>query len=68
MWVTRLSYDLHRDGRVSNIQVLESSGFAPLDQSAIAHVQTLQRQFRPFPECYTRDTMNITHRFQLRYN
>ncbi|MGK7926402.1 MAG: TonB family protein [Spirulina sp.] len=67
VWTTRLAYKLHRDGTVSDVEVIQSSGFEPLDRSAIDHLQNIQAVFRPFPSCYQADFMEITHRFELTY-
>ncbi|WP_204106332.1 MULTISPECIES: TonB family protein [Spirulina sp. CCY15215] len=67
IWTVRLTYSLHRDGTVSDVKVVQSSGYEALDRSAIDHLQTIKQVFSPFPSCYEADLMEITHRFQLTY-
>lgn len=67
IWTTRLTYNLHRDGSVSDIRVIQSSGYEPLDRSAIDHLQNIKEIFQPFPSCYKANFMEITHRFELTY-
>ena len=67
IWTTRLTYHLHRDGSVSDVNVVQSSGFEPLDRSAIDHLQNIKAVFRPFPSCYQAEFMEINHRFELTY-
>lgn len=66
-WTALLKYDLQRDGRVVNIRVVQSSGFAPIDQSAVSRVQQMQGMFRPIPECYSGSSMEIDHTFKVIY-
>lgn len=66
-YTAKLRYDLLKDGRLNNIQVIESSGYAPLDQSAVQQVQRSQGQFRPLPGCYEKPSMEIDHTFTLIY-
>ncbi|MEM9567254.1 MAG: TonB family protein [Cyanobacteria bacterium P01_E01_bin.34] len=61
---TELVYDLLKGGTVDNVRVVQSSGYEPLDRSAIAHVQSLTG-FPEFPSCYPGDTLEVDHGFTL---
>ncbi|WP_324283004.1 TonB C-terminal domain-containing protein [Cyanobacterium aponinum UTEX 3222] len=64
-WLAMLTYRLEKDLSISNITVIESSGYQPLDQSAVDHVNSLQQKIKPFPECYQRDFLDVDHQFKL---
>ena len=61
---TDLTYDLVRGGTIENVQVVRSSGYTPLDQSAIEHVEGLTG-FPAFPNCYPADSLEVENRFTL---
>ncbi len=65
MWQSVLSYAVTKDGKVQDMQVVQSSGYEPLDQAAIAHVRSVEQNFSPFPRCYPRDTLPVDQTFKL---
>lgn len=65
VWAVRLGYDVTRNGSVENIQVLAPSGNRPFDESAIASAENIQ--FPPLPDCFTGETLDVTHLYQLVY-
>jgi outer membrane biosynthesis protein TonB len=66
-WVATLTYNLMKDLSVSNVQVVRSSGYSPLDQSAMSRVSRLNGQFGPIPECFTQPYLPIEHTFRVIY-
>ncbi|BAP55459.1 TonB family protein [Thioploca ingrica] len=54
-----VAFVLHRDGRITGVQVRTSSGDTGLDAAAFAAVADVER-FRPFPEGSTRQTWPIS--------
>lgn len=66
-YIAKLQYDLQKDGYVRNIRVLQSSGYKPIDDSAINRVQQLQGTFRPIPSCFPDEFMEIDHTFKVIY-
>lgn len=64
-WLTLLSYRLKQDLTITNIELVKSSGYQLLDQSAINHINSLQGEIRPFPECYPRKFLDVDHEFKL---
>lgn len=66
-WVTLLKYDLTKDNRVVNINVVKPSGDPRLDQAAVSRVYQLQGQFKPIPQCYQQDRLPIDHTFKIIY-
>jgi hypothetical protein len=66
-YIAKLQYDLQKDGYVRNIRVLQSSGYKPIDDSAINRVQQLQGTFRPIPSCFSEEFMEIDHTFKVIY-
>ena len=67
VWRALLTYNITKNGQVQNIQVVETSGYQPLDKAAMNHIYSLEQNFSPFPSCYTRDTLPVDHTFKLLY-
>jgi TonB family protein len=67
VWQVLVTYHITREGKVQNLQVVESSGHEPLDQAALAHVRSVEQNFVPFPACYPRDFLPVDQRFKLLY-
>ena len=65
VWKSLLNYSVTRSGQVENVQVVETSGYEPLDQEAMNHVYTLEQNFPPFPSCYPGDSLPVDHTFRL---
>ena len=54
----RLKVSVHRDGSLQQIDLLQSSGSAALDRSAVDIVEKLA-PFAPFPEALARETQHL---------
>ncbi|BFM39728.1 hypothetical protein OLK001_16540 [Synechocystis sp. LKSZ1] len=67
VWQVLVTYAITREGKVQNLQVVESSGYEPLDQAALAHVRSVEQNFVPFPACYSREFLPVDQRFKLLY-
>ena len=64
-WQTLVTYNVSQDGKVQNLQVVQSSGYQPLDQAALDHVQSIEKNFSPFPGCYKREILPVDQTFKL---
>ena len=67
LWSVFLRYELNRQGQVEQVEITKSSGYPPFDQSAVNHINQIQSQFSPLPDCYPHQQFTVTHRFQLDY-
>lgn len=63
-WKAVVTYNLHRDLTVDDVQIKTSSGYTPLDQSAVERVHQLQGTFLPLPACYDQSALEVEHSFQ----
>lgn len=67
-WTAKLNYNLMRNLSVQAVQVVQPSGFPPVDQSAMQRVYQLQGQFEPLPQCYDKPYLPIEHTFRILYH
>jgi hypothetical protein len=68
VWTTVLDYNLTQKQTVENVRVLKSSGYGPLDQSAISRVYQLQGTFKPLPSCFSQPALEVEHTFKVVYH
>lgn len=69
-WNLTLVYELSQEGSVEGIRMVRSSGYRPIDNSAVERVRTLDLQgyFPPLPSCYQQETLEIEHNFVVNYS
>jgi periplasmic protein TonB len=60
-----LTFDIHRDGRPTNIEVEQSSGVPSLDQSAMRALQRIDT-FGPLPSDYAGDKVSVEFWFDYK--
>ena len=58
-------FKIHKDGNVSNIQIIKSSGIKEYDDKAITAIQ-LTAPFRPLPQEYTQNSVDIQFTFDYK--
>ncbi|TAJ98462.1 MAG: energy transducer TonB [Candidatus Manganitrophaceae bacterium] len=61
-----LNFTIHRDGRVSDVRVVSTSGYEILDVEAVRAIQEAS-PFAPLPDTWNEDRISITGHF-LYYN
>ena len=55
-----LSFTLHPDGKITHLQLHQSSGYSALDRAALTVIQQhMQAQFKPFPKEMPQQPKNI---------
>ena len=57
-----LNFTIHRDGRVSDIAIISSSGYELLDREAVRAL-TVSSPFAPLPDAWNEDHITITGHF-----
>jgi TonB family protein len=62
-----LRFYVHRDGSVSGLELLDSSGLEPYDDAALSAI-VRSNPFLPLPEGYPDEKMEVTCRFIYRWN
>ncbi len=62
-----LRFDVHRDGSVSGLDLLNSSGLVPYDEAALTAILR-SNPFLPLPEGYPDDKMEVKCRFIYRWS
>ena len=60
-----LTFDIHRDGRPSNVQVEQSSGVPSLDQSAVRALERIDT-FGPLPSDYAGNKVSVEFWFDYK--
>lgn len=63
----RLSFYVHRDGSVTNIRLIDTSGLEPYDDAALNAIAR-SNPFLSLPEGYPDDKMEVKCRFIYRWN
>ena len=58
-------FKIHKDGNISNIQIIKSSGIKEYDDKAITAIQ-LTAPFRPLPQEYTQNSVDIQFTFDYK--
>jgi TonB family protein len=64
-WIAQLSYRVNREGQVQDVKIVKSSGYSPIDQSALARVSQAQVYFQPLPACVEESSLEVKHQFKL---
>jgi protein TonB len=57
-----ITFEVERDGSVSNVKIAQQSGDATLDQTALNAVRRIG-SFAPLPDAYTGNRINVTYYF-----
>jgi protein TonB len=57
-----IAFQVERDGSITHIQILQPSGDATLDRTALSAVQHVD-SFPPLPEAYSGNHINVTYYF-----
>ncbi len=57
-----ITFEIARDGSVSNVKIAQPSGDATLDQTAVNAVRRIG-SFAPLPDAYTGSRINVTYYF-----
>ena len=57
-----ITFEVERDGSVSNVKIAQPSGDATLDQTALNAVRRIG-SFAPLPDAYTGSRINVTYYF-----
>jgi protein TonB len=57
-----ITFTIERDGSLTHIKVLQASGDATLDRTALHAVQVIDN-FPPLPEAYTGSSLDVTYYF-----
>jgi TonB family protein len=60
--VALVHFTIHRNGSVSGLEVVESSGYSSYDLAALRAVQQAA-PFPPLPQSYTQDSLGVTVEF-----
>ncbi len=60
--VTLVHFTIHRDGEVSDVRVVQSSGYSSYDLAALRAVQQAA-PFPPLPQSYDQDSLGVTVEF-----
>ncbi len=66
-WSSVISYRLNHSHQIENVQLMRSSGFKALDDSAAERVKAIADQFEPLPKCYQQSSLEIEHTFTVKY-
>ena len=60
--IALVKFTIHKDGAVSDVHVVESSGYSSYDLAALRAVQQAA-PFPPLPQSYARDSLGVTVEF-----
>ncbi len=68
LWQSFVTYTITRNGKVQNLQIVQSSGYQPLDEAALEHVRSIERNFPSFPRCYQKEELPVDQTFKVILN